>query len=206
VRVKASDILENPILYSGFQRLVKTQRYNQNLDHLIGSFSVSKVLDFGCGPGDLYEKIDCQYYFGIDPSKECIDMAKKRFPNYRLKGEFCIGNQEQLKCLTTQDFDLIIAIGVFHHMSDPFILDFLKQAHRILKTGGRIVTLDPVRHENESLLSGFLVQQDRGRNVRTPDGYISLVKNYPFSVESQIHVGLLRIPYDQFSMTCVKLD
>jgi hypothetical protein len=77
--------------------------------------------------------------------------------------------------------------------------DFIAQARRLLvPTAGKLITLDPVRHPNESLLSGFLVSQDRGRFVRTPEGYKNIVKTNLDLIESKVLKRLIRIPYDQF--------
>lgn len=206
MKKKVSDILDNPILYSAFQKAVKTKRYYDNLDHLLGSEGNIKVLDYGCGPGDLLERLRFNYYLGIDPSGDCIRRAIRRFPKLESNARFCVGDQELLRSLPKEDFDLVIAIGVLHHMTDESVNDFLQEAYRILRVDGRLITLDPVRHEKESRLSGFLVKQDRGRNVRNALSYRELVDKRKFLVESQVHVGMLRIPYDQFSMRCRKLN
>lgn len=201
---KVSDVLENPFLYSLFQKLVKTQRYERHLDSLIGSPENLRVLDFGCGPGDLYPRLSRSNYLGIDPSENNIRRATERFGNSERVPEFKIGDESLVRSLPEESFDLVIAIGVLHHMSNESVLEFLHSAAKILRPTGIFLTLDPVRHSEESYLGGFLVGQDRGRNVRSPEGYLQLIRQNFDPMECGIKRGMLRIPYDQFSMNCKK--
>lgn len=74
-----------------------------------------KVLDFGCGKGDLYkESVFCEIdnYIGIDAIQENIDDAKKLFPN----GDFRLinynGSEPLIKILGFQP-GLIVFSGCF---------------------------------------------------------------------------------------------
>lgn len=44
-----------------------------------------------------------------------------------------------------------------------------------LKEGGRFVTYDPGRFENEKLMETFFAKYDRGRNIRSQAGYAKLI-------------------------------
>ena len=73
-----------------------------------------------------------------------------------------------------------------------------------LKYGGRLVTIDPVYLNNQSLIARFIISRDRGQNVRTPDQYLKIVKTVFSNIEYQIIHDMLRIPYTHFIMTCYK--
>lgn len=73
-----------------------------------------KVLDFGCGIGDLYEflrkkNISCEYY-GVDLSHEMIEFAQKKYP----KGNFEV--LDIFKQDVGDTFDYIFISGVFNNL------------------------------------------------------------------------------------------
>ena len=96
-----------------------------------------RILDLGCGNGRLFltlkeKRVD---YFGIDFSKELIEIAKKRYP----QGKFFVGD-----CLNLpfQDnfFDKVYSISVLHHIpSKEFRQKFLLEAKRVLKKDGLLI-------------------------------------------------------------------
>ena len=84
--------------------------------NLIGRQYFRNVLDLGCGPGfnsfylkDIYEK-----YTGIDYSSNFIDIAKK----IHKKGNFIQGNVKELHLLFSEEYDIIMGVGVLHHIDD----------------------------------------------------------------------------------------
>jgi cyclopropane fatty-acyl-phospholipid synthase-like methyltransferase len=163
------------------------------------------VLDFGSGIGHLANDFPAADYLGIEPLEKCVAFAKKRYG--RENADFIVGDHYSLANLSNESFDLIIAIGVLHHMDDQSVKDFIKHSYRILVKGGRIVTFDPVFHKNQSILSRFVVSQDRGLWVRTPEQYINLFEEMITSaLSSSIYSKLLRIPYDHFAITATKSD
>lgn len=75
-----------------------------------------KILDIGCGFGDLYAYLSDQgtrpsSYTGIDIVPEFIDVAKQQHP--QSNAEFFVGEFHSLdmKC----DYDYVIASGIFNH-------------------------------------------------------------------------------------------
>lgn len=198
--MKLADIFDQPKLYSLLQGALKTRRYEDNLSNLIGESSNLRVLDFGCGPGDLYPRFKNCFYLGLDPLQTCIDRALSRYGQNIDSRTFQVGNHLTLNHLPDGSFDLVIAIGVLHHISDEASANLIGQVKRLLSPrSGRFVTLDPVRHPGESKLSGLLVSQDRGRFVRTPKHYESLISRDLTISQAKVVKSLIRIPYDQFA-------
>ena len=68
-----------------------------------------------------------------------------------------------------------------------------------------IYTLDPVYLNNQRKIAKYLVSKDKGNFIRQNHGYIKLVPNNLFSVESELINNFLRIPYDHNFMTIKKL-
>ena len=81
-----------------------------------------KVLEVGCGmatEGINYARAGATYT-GTDLSTESLDLAKKRFKVYNNKGNFYLGNSEELSSFVpVETYDLIYSFGVIHHSPHP---------------------------------------------------------------------------------------
>lgn len=198
--MKFADIFDNALLYKLFQFSVISNSSRQRIrDEVLKPIGVEKVLDFGCGIG--YHSLDFSDsdYLGIEPLSSCVVKANKM---YKAKNSnFIVGDHLTLSSIADSSFDVVIAIGVLHHIDDEIFFQFVKEAHRILKPGGRLTTFDPVFHANQSILSRLVVARDRGEWVRTREEYLFPVRNaFGGRVSDNIYQRLLRIPYDHIHM------
>ncbi len=95
-----------------------------------------KVLEIGCGlgtDGAQFAKAGADYT-GIDLTEASIELARKRFELFGLKGEFRVADAERLD-FADESFDLVYSHGVLHHTPD--IDAAIGEIHRILKPGGQ---------------------------------------------------------------------
>jgi 2-polyprenyl-3-methyl-5-hydroxy-6-metoxy-1,4-benzoquinol methylase len=78
----------------------------------IGDISGKRVLDYGCGKGDLYQFLKDKNipvsYTGFDINHNLISLAKSKFP----EAEFHVFDIEEEKL--NEDFDYIFLCGVFN--------------------------------------------------------------------------------------------
>ena len=58
-----------------------------------------------------------------------------------------------------------------------------------------MVTADPCYHERQGWIEGFLMDHDRGRNVRTQSAYEALARPAFANVRSQLRMDAARFPY-----------
>ncbi|MGZ8847922.1 MAG: class I SAM-dependent methyltransferase [Pyrinomonadaceae bacterium] len=95
-----------------------------------------KVLEIGCGlgtDGAQFAKAGA-HYTGIDLTDASIELARKRFELFGLKGEFRVADAERLD-FADDSFDLVYSHGVLHHTPD--IDAAIREVHRVLKPGGQ---------------------------------------------------------------------
>lgn len=97
----------------------------------------SRVLEVGCGTGNYaiaLEKATGCSCWGVEPSEEMLAKARERGQRVR----FSAGRAEQLS-QPANFFDLVLSVDVVHHVRDR--VAHFREAHRVLKTGGRLCTV-----------------------------------------------------------------
>lgn len=108
----------------------------------IQKLPAGKVLDVGCGNGNLFKLLPDEKYelFGVDFSENMIAEAKR---NCGQKATFSVADAENLP-FDSATFDIIVCNASFHHYVHPNAV--LKEMHRVLKDGGRVLIGDPYMH------------------------------------------------------------
>jgi len=109
------------------------------------------VLDFGCGPGDIWEHMQqlsvAWNYTGLDFSSDTIEkLRKKALGTQKFSG--AIHADKLPTDLTNNQFDLVLLFEVVEHLTDDILDNTLNEIHRILKPGGRVAITTP---NNEDL-------------------------------------------------------
>ena len=99
-------------------------------------------------------------------------------------------------------FDLVLATGVLHHLTDAEAVDLFRVAHAALKPGGRLVTLDGCFSPGQSFVARQMLKNDRGQYVRDEAGYLALARQVFVEVTPTVTTDLLRIPYTHLVMEC----
>ena len=202
--MKLAKVFDNAQIYKIFQYGISKPGTAEIIrKQVLKPSGVNSVLDFGCGIGYHSEEYANSEYLGIEPLQGCVDKAKDMFS--RPRATFIVGDHQTLKSIPDSSFEVIIALGVLHHIDNRTFAEFLREALRILKPGGRLTTFDPVFHPNQTLLSRWVVARDRGEWVRTTEEYLlPVMDSFQGNVSYKIYERLLRIPYDHIHMEARK--
>lgn len=160
-----------------------------------------KVLDIGCGPGDLLRFLPPVEYCGFDMDASYVDAAKKR---YGSQGKFYCKKVSREVIKGNNLFDLIIAMGVVHHLNDHEVRDLSDLALHLLKPGGRLITYDGCYVPDQPYLEKFFLGLDRGRYIRSEQDYRKLINSGFANITIDIRHDLLQIPYAIIIMECTK--
>jgi len=105
------------------------------------------------------------------------------------------GDSSAAASLSAEPYDLVLALGLLHHLDDAEVRSLLKLVRSVIGPNGRFLTVDPVFIENQPALARFLIRNDSGRNVRDEMGYAMLSRSIFPQVETFIHHDYLRFPY-----------
>jgi SAM-dependent methyltransferase len=190
-----------PRVYSAFQeRLAIPRSRAQIADVYVRARQGDSVLDLGCGPGDMLGYLPEVDYLGIDLNARYLEEAQRRH-RARSRARFVKMDVRVLKD-TGERFDLVLAQGLLHHLSDPQALTLLQAVGSVMKPGGRLITLDPTRTPGQGLIARLLVSSDRGRFVRSPEAYEHLVHKVFSGVTVHVRHDLMRLPYTHLLMEC----
>jgi len=98
-----------------------------------------KILDIGGGPGHyaIYFSLKGNDVTLVDLSNENVKYAKKKAHQYKTKISACQGNALDLSAFADNTFDIVFLMGPLYHLLDEEDrLNALKEAKRVLKTGG----------------------------------------------------------------------
>jgi len=118
-------------LYEDFFNILKTKVQSKD------------VLDYGCGIGNVAEKVinfKPKKLVAIDVSGEAIKKAKSETKSKENKIDYRVENCENSN-LTSDAFDIIYGSGILHHLN---LNKSLKELSRILKKGGIILFAEPM--------------------------------------------------------------
>lgn len=204
VRIGLRGLLGVPLIYRIFKLFIASRdSYHEIVNTYIRPQKGDKVLDIGCGPADILDFLCDVEYMGFDANPRYIQEARKR---YSSRGSFSCQIIDEANWPTKYEgyFDIVIALGILHHLDDSEALKLLKLAHKALKPEGRLITLYGVFIEKQNRLARWVISMDRGQNVRSEAGYVYLVKQVFQDFDVFIRHDMLRIPYTHIIIECVK--
>jgi 2-polyprenyl-3-methyl-5-hydroxy-6-metoxy-1,4-benzoquinol methylase len=195
--------LSSPLVYTQFQnrlavrdaRAIIVERYARVQRN-------DAVLDVGCGPADVLRYLPEVDYVGIDRSSKYVPEASRRHRARGNRVKFIQMNVDELGAEWTSHFDVALALGVLHHLSDEQALSLLTRLASFLKPGGRLVTTDPAFTDDQHWIARLLIRADRGRFVRRVEAYGALASSVFGRTGVHVHHDLLRLPYTHVIMEC----
>lgn len=173
------NILNIPVVYNTVQKLFFHKKSIDLWKKLVGESKGVTILDIGCGPGKESMKFKDSNYIGIDISEDYIREAKLK---YGSSGNFYTLSIDDIEKLPSQNIDIVVLKGVLHHLNDSQIFEFLNKIESKLSPDAKIIASDPVYTLHQNPISKTIISMDRGKNVRTDEGYRQLAKGSKFSV------------------------
>lgn len=111
-----------------------------------------RLLDVGCGTGVLTRLAldaagSAASAVGIDPAPDMIRVAREHAKQLGSRAEFRVAAIENLP-FPDSSFDVALASLMLHHLPPDARLEGLREVHRVLKPGGRLVVADFGRPTN----------------------------------------------------------
>jgi 2-polyprenyl-3-methyl-5-hydroxy-6-metoxy-1,4-benzoquinol methylase len=193
-------VLSHPMVYEAFQNIMGAKQGRKRIvREWVRPFAGMRILDLGCGTAEILSAMPRDVtYVGYDMSPDYIGAAKRKFGD---RGTFHCRLLEQAEVATLEKFDLVMGIGVLHHLDDAIAQQFMAIAKAALKPSGRVFTLDPCYAQGQNPIARFLISKDRGQHVRDAQGYPAIEHGMFARVEGRLtHQSW--IPYTHWNMEC----
>lgn len=160
----------------------------------------TRILEIGCGPGTIAGYLPQVDYLGFDSSAKYIEMARKRFP----RAQFVCERVSQFSLAKQRSFDVVLALGIVHHLDDAEARQLFQIAHDALKSGGKLITFDGVWTSDQSPAARWLLARDRGEYIRNEGEYVNIASQVFANVRPSIRHDLIRIPYSHLILECIR--
>jgi len=159
-------------------------------EELLAPHVQGKVLDIGCGTGDLAPFVVGKgaRYVGMDLSAGMIERANARHAGLVAEGKasFTVGDCDALP-FADGEFDAVVAIALMEYLPDPE--GFLGESDRVLRDGGALLITVPYKKCISSSLRRILSPVTRAlapiyaRLFKPSLNPMSTVKHYSYGEE-----------------------
>lgn len=188
-------LLGTRVGYSAFRRLIRADRSMQKLvEEYFHVTPGERLLDVGCGTGDLAHALPSVVYVGVDHNAAYIG-GRATVHSSPASPTFINADLNELSAVDIGKFDIAVAVGVLHHLDDDVAINLIGAVRDKLSGGGRFVTIDPAFHPDQRANERILMALDRGRYVRHPPDYQRLVASGFDSMVMTIRHDLNPFPY-----------
>lgn len=186
-------LTQNPRIYAAIQTALGGARARRILvSEYLRPQPGARVLDVGCGSASLLPDLGAVDYVGVDLNPRHIEEARRL---HGAAGAFHCCDLGRVGEVAPGKFDLVMCIGVLHHIDDAALDRLAADAAERLAPGGRLVAVDPAFVAGQHVVARLLARLDSGKNVRAPEGYSAPFRKRYRAVEAFVRHDLLRFPY-----------
>ena len=150
------------------------------------------VLDIGCGTGTLIMLLKKRYptveVAGIDPDPKALRRAKSKATRAAVSLQLDQGFADELP-YQDDSFDRVFSSFMFHHLEDEDRETMLREALRVLKSGGSFHLLDFASDHGSHGLLGHLIHSSHRLRDNSEERILQLMSRAGFSHARKVKDG-----------------
>lgn len=186
-------VLRYSFVYRALQTVIGGRRARARyIDEHVRPQAGDRILDIGCGPGDILDFLPDVDYVGVDVNPQYIASAQT---HYGSRGRFLCLSVNAFELPEPGTYDLVLVNGVLHHLTDAEVQRVCHLACQALRPDGFFISLDGCYTPGQSRIAKLLLDWDRGQFVRTQEAYEHLIAPYFKQLQSTIEDRYFHIPY-----------
>lgn len=191
-------LLSNVLAYIALQKVLGADRLRHVALEAAEIKPGESVLDIGCGPAYYLDRLPSGItYHGFDTSAPYLDWARRKFGD---RATFHNGIFDTEAAKELPRFDVVLMLGLLHHVDDKHATDLMRLCAEKLNPGGRLVSIDTCYAPGQGRISRWMSDNDRGEFVRDAEGFEALAKTSFDKVEGR-YIDLMRVPAAMWLMT-----
>ena len=191
-------------VYQRAQRLIGAEKSCRRLaSAVIRSTPESSIVDIGCGTADIADYLEFGSYTGFDPNPPYIEGASQRLGGRADLFVAGVGD-ETLNDRLPDSCDIVLMMGVLHHLDDELASGALALGARLIGAKGRFISFDPGFVEGQPKIARALIRRDRGQHVRTVESTTALLEQHFDHVSVEVHHDFLSVPYTHLVVTATQ--
>ena len=180
--------------YSLIQKIILKKSLSDDIIKVINQHKVNEVLDIGCGDSSILKDLNKDYrYHGFELSEYFTNKSKKKYINMTNFKFYNKGIDEIDFNNFNPENSIIVLIGLFHHIDNTQIVNFINRSNNF-----KIIGIDAVKLEDQKIITQLLMALDRGKFIRKLDDYKSTLNGFDFFIAKNKY---LRFPYDHLVST-----
>lgn len=185
--------LKVPFLYNLFQDAIGGNALRRSfIESHVRAKAGDKVIDIGCGPAEILRWLPDVDYLGFDVNPACIASAERTHTG---KGTFVVGDAKALwHDSRFRDADVVIGLGILHHLGDDEAEHCIRFAHRALKQGSDSCVLTHARSRTRDFFPDTLCPRIEGRIFEKSKCTVSLRRVFSKTWDAWVDTKPLRIP------------
>ncbi len=144
--------------YDAFVRLF-FGRTTERIVALVNPQPGQKILDVGCGPGNLIVELKRRQpaaeITGLDVDPEILNIARRKLHRHGVTADLIEASATQIPL--PGPYDIITSTLMLHHLNAEQKVAMLREVYRLLKPGGKFFLYDfaPPKGRFEKLLAGI---------------------------------------------------
>jgi SAM-dependent methyltransferase len=184
-----------PIVFETYQSLIGAPACHQRfIREYVAPCAGEAILDVGCGTGVSVASLPRPIkYTGVDVSESYIARARAQHGH---EGTFFAADATVDVPQIAGSYDRAFAFGVLHHLSDKQVAGLIGNLIAWLKPGGCFTSIDPCFTKPQNAIAHYLIRNDRGQFVRTPEALQELFAG-KFDGCADVVTDMLKVPYTQ---------
>jgi len=202
ISVTLRSVLEAPLLYLTYQTIVGGIRARRIcIRDYVQPTPGMVVIDIGCGPGYTAKWLPGSRFFGFDVCGAYIDYATRKFGRHAVF--YCdLFSQQYVSMLPKAD--LVLMMGLLHHLPDEECVSLLRLAKSAMKTGGKLLAMESCYRDGQPLIARCFLDWDRGEYIRDPESYVRIAQSVFDEVTPSLRDDLFFIPsYTNMVLSCI---